>query len=347
MGEYSQLYMDQNFATGYVSEHGLAWHQHSGSKNAYEGAIPSDVIDRMIGWDPIQVPMSFVHPLTGTTEPYAADGGPQVVLRSDTLAPVGYNGGGSNLFTYREWFLRGPAQILDIAEGDLGVGFLGLFHHGGSAALQIEMAKTIVNSELGINYRPFLYAATSLNGSMKPQYGMGHTLMVCDNTFRMGQREAQKSGLFYSQKQTSRASLNVNDARQALQVMETAPDDVDKELRAMIEREVSPRQWDAFLDMWVPLPERNENVKSGGRGFTLASNKRQELDELYKFDNRVAPWAGTAFGVSQAVTTWAQHFGTVKGGVTRTERNKLNMITGKANDVQSDAMSKLELVLTS
>ncbi len=44
-----------------------------------------------------------------------------------------------------------------------------------------------------------------------------------------------------------------------------------------------------------------------GRALTLADSKRQSLQHLYRTDPRVAPWAGTAHGVLQAVNTYHHH----------------------------------------
>ena len=51
----------------------------------------------------------------------------------------------------------------------------------------------------------------------------------------------------------------------------------------------------------------------------MADSKRDSLDAMYRSDPRVAPWAGTAHGVLQAVNTYEHHAGTVRGS-SRTER---------------------------
>lgn len=357
MSEYTAAYRAKNFATGYTAPEygrGVAWHQDANSELAFPHSIPMEQVDKMIGWDPIQVPMLYTDPKTGNTATYGEwvgtgenrkHVGPKVVLHGETFAPIGKNDGASNLFGYRDWFLNGISEILEVNKADLGIGFLGLFRNGASAALQIELERTIVNGFSGIAYRPFLYAATSLDGSMKPQYGMGNQLMVCDNTFRAGVREAERSGLFYSLKQTRNATRNALAAREALGIMFSASDAIGLELEEMCKTTVSPKQWAAFLDEYAPVPEKDPNSKTGGRGYTIAAKKRDELDHLWQFDNRVAPWAGTKFGVSQAVTTWSQHFATVKGA-SRLERNKMNMVTGKATEVESAALATLERILT-
>ena len=55
--------------------------------------------------------------------------------------------------------------------------------------------------------------------------------------------------------------------------------------------------------------------------------KRDTLSTLYRADPRISPWAGTAHGVLQAVNTYDQHNGVIRGD--RAERNSLKTITGE------------------
>ena len=81
-----------------------------------------------------------------------------------------------------------------------------------------------------------------------------------------------------------------------------------------------------------------------GRSLTMADSKRDALNKLYRHDNRVAPWAGTAQGVLQAVNTAEHHEGTIRGA-TRTERNMLRTVTGDFGDVDRRTWALLERVL--
>lgn len=332
----------ETMAIGNVADRGRAWWASQFEELHFDGSIPLSVAERLIGWEPIQVPMTFTHPVSGESERFAAEDGPMVVLRGDTMAPMGYNGGASNLFSYWDWFVNGPKRLLDVPE--LNLGFVGTFKGGAQAAVQIELAKTIVDDKTSVAFRPFLYAASSIDGSIAPQYGKGYTRIVCENTFSMAQGEAANNGLFYKVRQTRNRVVDDNAARDALQIVHGMTDDISKELHAMCETTVTDRQWSAFLDLYVPMPEKDTKVKTGGRAYTTADTTRQELTQLWNSDMRAAPWRNTAFGVSQAVTTWAQNINVVRN-VSRVERNKLNMIQGKASKVESEAMEALGKVL--
>ena len=73
--------------------------------------------------------------------------------------------------------------------------------------------------------------------------------------------------------------------------------------------------------------------------------KRQQLSALYADDPRVAPWAGTAHGVLQAVHTYEHHLGTIRGA-TRAERNMLRTATGDFGKLDRATLATLRSVMT-
>jgi hypothetical protein len=101
---------------------------------------------------------------------------------------------------------------------------------------------------------------------------------------------------------------------------------------------VSDAAWTAFLDGHAPLPD------SEGRSRTLAERKRDALTRLYDHDQRVAPWRGTGWGVLQAVNTYTHHEGIIRGAE-RAERNMLNAVTGRTDDLDQQTLDTLAGVL--
>jgi hypothetical protein len=76
----------------------------------------------------------------------------------------------------------------------------------------------------------------------------------------------------------------------------------------------------------------------------MAQNKLAGLERLYAHDNRVAPWAGTAHGVLQAVNNYEHHEGTVRG-TSRAERNMLRTVTGDFGMLDRSTWEHISLVL--
>ena len=81
-----------------------------------------------------------------------------------------------------------------------------------------------------------------------------------------------------------------------------------------------------------------------GRARTLADKKRDTLQRLYWHDLRVNPWAGTAYGVVQAVNTYEHYEGVVRG-TSRPERNMLRTISGDFGQLDRTTWATLEGVL--
>ena len=107
---------------------------------------------------------------------------------------------------------------------------------------------------------------------------------------------------------------------------------------------VSDEQWQRFLAAHVSLLASKTGVPGKGRVRTLAERKRDSLERLYRYDERVAPWAGTAHGVLQAVNTYEHHESTVRGA-SRPERNMLRTVTGDFGKLDRDTWMTLERIL--
>ena len=116
------------------------------------------------------------------------------------------------------------------------------------------------------------------------------------------------------------------------------------EVAALCSMTVTPTQWDRFLDSHVSRcdPKTGEPLK--GRALGMAERKRDALNRLYSYDERVAPWAGTAQGVLKAVNTYEHHEGTVRGA-TRPERNMLRTVTGDFGRLDRQTYTTLLQVL--
>ena len=76
----------------------------------------------------------------------------------------------------------------------------------------------------------------------------------------------------------------------------------------------------------------------------MGDRKRDGLNRLYHHDQRVAPWAGTAHGVIQAVNTYEHHEGIIRGAQ-RAQRNMLRTVTGDFGKLDRTTMRTLQRVL--
>ena len=243
----------------------------------------------------------------------------QAITRSDTNAVLGIFGTGYAMHQYREWLLTTVANILD---DDLVISSAGLLRGGAIAWVEVSVPETIT-TPVGFDFRPNLLATTSFDGSIATTFKRTVTATVCDNTRDLPSSER---GQEYKVKHTRYSAAKITAAREALAVVHTLGEDFAKELEILANTPVTDHQWRAFLDAHVPLDDGKGHPLEG-RSRTLATRKRGELENLYRHDDRAAPWTGTALGVLQATNTWAHHFATIRGA-SRQERNLLNAVSG-------------------
>lgn len=208
-----------------------------------------------------------------------------------------------------------------------------------------------VSTPEGVDFLPYITASTSLDASMSTSISEHVTLPICDNTLDIARMEGERFKIKHSKKSgTSWAS----DAAKAASVLAKLEEDMTGEIKTLCGQSVTEKQWLAFLDEWCPLPEK-QLTKGGGPGksFTMAENRRVFMDEMYRRDARVSPWTGTAFGVVQAVNTYANHHAIVRDtsgddmGATaaRVQRNMLRTVTGRWAEIDQSTLSTLDKIL--
>jgi phage/plasmid-like protein (TIGR03299 family) len=233
--------------------------------------------------------------------------------------------------SYRTWLLNSVSTIL----GDtLQIGSAGLLRAGAVAWVSVEVPENITTPH-GVEFRPHLLATTSFDGSIATTYKRVVTTVVCDNT-----RDAALSekGQHYKVRHTRNSGIKLGDARAALAMVHTIAQDFTAEVEALCQIEVPARAWATFLDAYAPVPDEKSRTR------TLAENKRETLQRLYRFDARCAPWMGCAYGVIQTVDTYTQHEQTVRN-VTRAERNMLNVINSVTVKEDRHALTTLQSIL--
>lgn len=341
-------WLNTNTLMGMTDERGYQWH-HSAAvqgevSNHYPGPIPvGDVVDRLFHWDAIKVPVFADFPadldtmtkLDAEGRPVAAQQVPGMVAvaRSDNRHVFKVFSESYEPHQYREWLLGAVSNIL----GDtLVVSSAGLLRQGGQAWVEVSVPETLHDDRTGFAYRPNLLAATSLDGSLASTFARTVTATVCDNTMAAALSESRDQQVKI--RHSRHSGLRINEARQALSLVESTADSFAETLRTLSGTTVTDRQWFAFLDAWQPLPEED------GRSRTIALRVRDELVEMYRHDSRANLWQGTAFGVLQAVNTWAHHKQPVKGA-SRADRNREGAITGRFDKLDASVTATLDRVL--
>lgn len=317
---------------GYTSKRGTAWHyraSHQGSEsNHYETAVPvADVLRRLFHWTPEEGPVQ-----TTIGDRTYTDSTRKAIVRPDTGRVLGCFKSAYQVHRYDEWLIDNVSQIMDTSE--LRVGSAGLLRGGAVAWVQFEVADTLDVS--GVEYRPFLTAATSMDGSVATTYQTGAQVVVCDNTLAAAVNEQDAARV--KVRHSSRSLNRIAEVRDTLGLVYETADAFAAEVAMLTDQVVTDRQWAKFLDEYT------------GRGDEFASKNKKtssarvadELDAMWRSDPRVAPWAGTAWGVVAATNTHLHHMSTIRGAdrVTRnTERMILDM--GRIEAEKTHALRKL------
>jgi phage/plasmid-like protein (TIGR03299 family) len=331
MSKETLTWLNNNTLIGQTAERGNAWHykasEQGGESNHYPGFIPlGDVQRRLFGWEAVSAPIFAELPADiDTMTGIDSDGRPvrrvaapgrQAIVRSDTADILGIFKDGYQIHQFDEWLLHTTAQVTGER---LGITSAGLLKLGAQAWVEFSVPETMHNAAVGFDFRPNLLAATSHDGSIATTIGRTITATVCDNTMAIARGEM--GGNKIKIKHSRYSHLRITEAREALAILEQTADDFDAAITALASVTVTDRQLGKFLDVWAPVPDAK------GAARTNAENRREQVRGMLAHDARVSPWAGTAFGVHQAVNTWAHHVQNVRGAE-RAERNQSMAITG-------------------
>lgn len=351
MSRETLQHLNTNTLIGNTDHRGTAWHYRADYQaeepNHYPGPIPIvDVERRLFNWQAesrrIAVelpadPATMTHLSTdGVPMSWAEIPGRQAITRSDTGQVMGIFAAGYLMHQYYEWLLTTVANILD---DTLSISSAGLLRDGAIAWVEVSIPDSITTPE-GVVFRPNLLATTSFDGSIATTFKRTITDVVCDNTRECALAER---GQAYKVKHSRHSHMRLGEARQALNMIHTLAEDFTREIATLCATPVTNAQWHTFLDELIPHHDTGDKPFSG-KARTLADRKRERLEALYDHDQRVAPWAGTAHGVLQAVNTYEHHEGVVRGA-TRSERNMTRTITGDFAQLDTNTWTLLQPIV--
>jgi len=223
---------------------------------------------------------------------------------------------------------------------NVSVASVGLLKQGGQAFLQAVLPETLVVE--GYEYCPYLLGFTSVDMSRSTSFSTGIKGAVCDNTVRTALDEAFTALKF---RHTSKLP-GVQFARDKLGVrLAAVGEEAGKVISDLCKIDVSDADFALWLDEIQPKVKPNPKSSTGGPAYTNAEAKRAEYERLWKSDPKVAPWAGTGFGVLQADNTYRQWAGKVTGEGGRIEQNFRRLVRGDTGDADVAALVSLGKVL--
>ena len=260
----------------------------------------------------------------------------------------------------QELFINMTSELLQGSD-NIGATGAGLLKWGRVCYMEVSIPQTLHNDRAGFDYRPNLLVYTSFDGSLKTTLARTITATVCDNTLQIAASEAKRAGTALTIGHTRLSSDRMPEARQVLGIIEQESDDFNTLLDEWAATPVSTKQFEAWLDEVLPVPEvKVIDGKAKTNSQTIVLNKREAIGDLYYSDERAATWVGTKLGVRQAWNT-AHHHKFRSGNAKQFDGNKTlarvesNMMrslkmdkNGETEIARSDAfaMEKLDLVLS-
>ncbi|QSM01187.1 hypothetical protein SEA_NANOSMITE_163 [Mycobacterium phage Nanosmite] len=314
---------------GNTSKRGHWIGQTDGTLPTYDGPIPVGEVERQLfDWEAISVPTGNFIPVgvdeigepgviilpDGRPAKAVITEGAQGIVRSDDFTELGRHGRGYRIHDYKTWLIRNVSNIL---QDRLSILSALTLKNGAQAAVEIGLDETMHDDKTGLEFWPFLLAQTSLDGSIATTYSAFNRLLICDNMFSGINREARRAGRQYKVKHTvnSLSEVHIAGVREALSILDKSAHEMQDFTRMLASIPVSRVQQLKVLDIIEPpAPADSSKVK-----VTKTENRRELLDHYFTTDPMSAPFAGTAFGVVQAVSTY-QHHGVAVRGTSRLER---------------------------
>jgi phage/plasmid-like protein (TIGR03299 family) len=344
MSQETLTYLRENILVGFTEKRGRAWHAARGADdengnplNHFTGPVPIEAVRKLMSYPLVEGAITATI-LNEDGVLVIEDSDRKAIVRADTGEIFLIPSNSYKIHQPEEWLVNNLDLILD---GGLEVGSAGLLKGGRRAFVQAELSETRVAGGTGaepVKHRPFLAAATSHDGSLATTYLTGSTVIVCDNTLSAALRESDS--LTHKIRHSANSLNRVHEVRENLGlVVEQIGDVFDAQVEHLTSQYVSDQKWAAFLKAYSNPSGRELE----GRSKTMADGKVAGLNRLYNYDERVAPWKSSAYGVLAAVNTFVHHEQTVKG-MPRAERNADRLIQGEFDKIDAATLNLLARV---
>jgi phage/plasmid-like protein (TIGR03299 family) len=319
-------WLNENTLIGFSEKRGKAWHYRQGADNHYTGAVPvEDVRKRLFDWHATEQPIIVGETVGNDTDlvfPGAVAPGYKAWVHPKTGEVLGVHKDTRALHQYDEW-------LLDVAQPILGegveIGTAGVLRGGRVAWVQFEVPETFQTPE-GVTFRPFVLARSSMDGSVATTYSRSVTNTVCDNTMAIAATEHGGQRIVFRASGDNQVKLK--DAREALGLIDAAASDFQEQVAALTATPFLTSDFIKLTEIVVPGERPETQDKRAWSHWEKVQEKRAYLFDLYRFDERVGGWNGTAFGAWQAFNTYDQHERKLRSS-NRVERNQLFVVKGQ------------------
>jgi phage/plasmid-like protein (TIGR03299 family) len=253
----------------------------------------------------------------------------RAVMNRDTGSVYNVVSGRYAIHQFRDVLIDNVTNLLDTAQGDLGVVGCGLLDDGAVGWVQVAPAEGVVVE--GDKVTPTLTVVSSHSGKFATSYRTGMFRMACSN--QLGALRSSTASV-YRLKHTRRSILRIADAREALGLMFADAAGFTSEMAELIGTSVTDRQFAEIVGRLDPKPEFRvaDGEITNEAAITRWENRQEDLWKMWKHDERVG-FTGTAWGAYQTFSTYRQQDASYRNmkGVSRPGRNVASLLTGSVD----------------
>lgn len=329
MSAETREWLSQNTLIGFTEKRGTAWHYREGDDNHFEGPVPRERVEQLLDFELIEATITATD---GSGNEYAAPN-LKAIVREDTGQVFHVPSAKFEIHQPFEWCVE---RLDDIHGAGLEVGSVVVLRGGALVSVQAEYPETRQSAE-GIEFRPFLNAATANDGTMATCYFRGAQAVVCDNTFTLALAQAKQK---VSVQHRRGSTYRTGEVRRFLGIeVEQVADAFDEQIKLLTSQFVSDEMWNAFVKAYTGVDKVKE-----GRAKQFAERKVGQLNRLWRIDPRVAPWRNNAWGVLAAVNTAQHHMFGPGDAADHAQRNVTKLATGKWERVDASTLKLLATV---
>ena len=337
--ETAEVDVYAEYRTNLYTERALGCVRNADSSNIYKHKVPLKAVKDRFAREEIYMAPAYFEPQEGgrrlpiagmSVKVRLADMRAYPTLVSSEVTPQQYN------------FLVDLGQAVTGEGSDIIITAAGTTRNGGRGYLQFSTEN--VHSVAGMDYAPFVSLGMSHDGSLAITSVTGNMIVVCANMVaglfgKAAFAEAGVKGTRTRQSKHATAARHITRHSVALDLAREA-DAMDKAIADLAKVQVSDAQWSEFVKIMFPAAD-----DASKRAITRAENNRERLTQLYKADERVAPWHGTALGVMQAANTFDIWERGTRGDTDPNVRQFDDMLSGTLAKAENDAAKALTLVL--
>lgn len=257
-----------------------------------EGAVPfqrvRDLFDFTVGHAP-------VFTMRGGVPTEVA--GKHAVVRTDNEAVLNVTSKRYGIHQFSEVLVDNLLTLTDSSDHELQVASAGLLKGGAVGWVQVQAPMLRVSG--GDDIAPTITLASSHDGSLATSYRTGMYRFACSNQLPA----LRKGGAnVYKIKHTLRSRMRFEEARTVLGLMWDTTNEFQAEVERLIDTTCTDAQFTDIVTRLMPRPGPDASPSA----MTRWENRFDGIRRLWTEDERVAPYRGTAWGATQAFSTWRQ-----------------------------------------